>query len=139
MTGFKHLADLAERPSEKDVFKAILLVDDNRELVQSMQWIFADQNFLVDKAYDGQEALLKVKANEYDAVICDVKMPHLRGDEFYHQAVQTRPVMAHRFVFMTGFSRDPQIQRFLAEQKLECFVKPVRIPDLIECVKSLVS
>ena len=75
-----HHSDFAERPSESNRFRAILLVDDNCEFVQTLQWIFSDQNFLVDKAYDGEEAMLKATANEYDAVVCDVMMPRLRGD-----------------------------------------------------------
>ncbi len=42
-----------------------------------------DENFLVDMAFNGEEALLKVKAREYDVVLYDVMMPRLRGDEFY--------------------------------------------------------
>ena len=48
----------------------------------ALQWILADENFLVDVAFDGEQAMMKVKAHEYDAVICDLKMPQLRGDEF---------------------------------------------------------
>jgi DNA-binding response OmpR family regulator len=137
--GFKHLSDLAERPPQKDVFKAILLVDDDRQLVQTMQWILADQNFLVDKAFDGEEAMLKVRANEYDAVICDMMMPRLRGDEFYLQAVALRSSLANRFVFVTGFGSDPKIQRFLSTYRLKHFQKPVPIPDLVAHVTELVA
>jgi response regulator RpfG family c-di-GMP phosphodiesterase len=136
---FKHQSDVAERPSEANRFRAILLVDDNRELVQALQWVFADQNFLVDKAYDGEEALLKVKANVYDAVVCDVMMPRLRGDEFYVQAVQSRPELADRFIFITGFAADAKVQRFLADNHLTCFVKPVRMPQLVKCVEMMVA
>src|ERR1051325_4267396 len=137
-TQFKHHGDLAERPSESKEFKAILLVDDNRELVQTMQWILADQNFLVDKAFDGEEALLKVKANVYDAVICDMKMPRLQGDEFYLKAILIRPALIHRFIFITGFADDRRIHIFLTQHNLTYFAKPVNIPKLIESVAALV-
>ena len=63
--------------------KAVLVVDDDQQLASALQWILADENFLVDVAFDGEQAMMKVKAHEYDAVICDLKMPKLRGDEFY--------------------------------------------------------
>src|ERR1700757_2397819 len=59
--------------------RAILVVDDDKQLASALQWILADQNFLVDVAFDGKEAMMKVKAHEYDAVICDLKMPKLGG------------------------------------------------------------
>jgi CheY-like chemotaxis protein len=131
--------DFAERPSESNRFRAILLVDDNREFVQTLQWIFSDQNFLVDKAYDGEEAMLKVTANEYDAVLCDVMMPRLRGDEFYLRAIAGRPFLANRFVFVTGYAADPKINLFLSQYRVRCFLKPVRIPQLVQCVAELVA
>ncbi|HWX15497.1 MAG TPA: hypothetical protein VNY07_02820, partial [Chthoniobacterales bacterium] len=42
--------------------KAILVVDDDQQLASALQWILADENFLVDIAFDGEEALLKLKA-----------------------------------------------------------------------------
>src|SRR5260370_42698545 len=89
--------------------KAILVVDDDQQLASALQWILADENFLVDVAFDGEEALLKVRAHEYDAVICDLKMPRLRGDEFYLKARKWRPSLADRFIFITGFAADPHI------------------------------
>src|ERR1700682_4681578 len=99
--------------------KAILVVDDDKQLASALQWILADKNFLVDVAFDGEEALLKVKAHEYDAVICDLKMPRLRGDEFYLKAREIRPDLADRFIFITGFATDPQIRQFLIENEVK--------------------
>jgi DNA-binding NtrC family response regulator len=71
--------------------KAVLVVDDDQQLASALQWILADENFLVDVAFDGEQAMMKVKAHEYDVVICDLKMPKLRGDEFYLKAKDLRP------------------------------------------------
>jgi len=90
--------------------KAVLVVDDDKQLTSALQWILRDENYLVDVAFDGEEALLKVKIHEYDAVICDVMMPRLRGDEFYVQAKKLRPSLANRFIFITGFAADSDIR-----------------------------
>jgi two-component system, NtrC family, nitrogen regulation response regulator NtrX len=119
--------------------KAILLVDDDKQLASALQWILADKNFLVDVAFDGEEALLKVKAHEYDAVICDLKMPRLRGDEFYLKAREIRPDLADRFIFITGFATDPQIRQFLIENEVKFLMKPFLINGLINCVKELLG
>src|SRR3981081_260417 len=92
--------------------KAVLVVDDDQQLASALQWILADENYLVDIAFDGEEAMLKVKAHEYDAIICDLKMPTLRGDEFYLQAKEIRPTLSDRFIFITGFAADPKIALF---------------------------
>src|SRR6478736_1878397 len=117
--------------------KAILVVDDDKQLASALQWILADENFLVDIAFDGEEAVLKVKAHEYDAVICDLKMPKLRGDEFYLKAKELRPSLADRFIFITGFATDARIALFLTKHDVKYLVKPFAIQGLINCVKQL--
>src|ERR1700680_1301971 len=113
--------------------KAILVVDDDQQLASALQWILADENFLVDVAFDGEEALLKVKAHEYDAVICDLKMPRLRGDEFYLKARQLQPNLADRFIFITGFATDPKLALFLNKHDVKYLVKPFLIGGLVNC------
>jgi len=119
--------------------KAVLVVDDDKQLASALQWILADENFLVDVAFDGEEAMLKVKAHEYDAVICDLKMPKLRGDEFYVKARTVRPSLADRFIFITGFATDANIALFFNKHQVKYLVKPFAISVLINCVKQLLA
>src|SRR5436189_3476993 len=119
--------------------KAVLVVDDDQQLASALQWILADENYLVDIAFDGEEAMLKVKAHEYDAVICDLKMPKLRGDDFYLKAKELRPSLTDRFIFITGFAADPHIALFFNQHDVKYLVKPFAISVLINCVKELLS
>jgi DNA-binding response OmpR family regulator len=118
--------------------KAILVVDDDQQLASGLQWILADEKFLVDVAFDGKEAILKLKAHQYDAVICDLKMPRLRGDEFYLKAKKMRPFLADRFIFITGFAADANIALFLTQHDVKYLVKPFPVQRLINCVRELV-
>ena len=131
--------DKSPRRSHELTLKAVLVVDDDQQLATALQWILADENFLVDVAFDGEEALLKVKTHDYDAIICDLKMPHVRGDEFYVAAEKLRPNLADSFIFITGYATDPQVRHFLIEQEVKFLVKPFPISGLIDCVKQLLS
>jgi DNA-binding response OmpR family regulator len=119
--------------------KAILVVDDDQQLASALQWILADENFLVDVAFNGEDAMLKLKAHEYDAVVCDLKMPRLRGDEFFLKAKKLRPLLADRFIFITGFATDPNIALFFNKHEVKYLVKPFVIQGLINCVKELLA
>ena len=59
-------------------FKSLLLVDDDRQLAETLQWILASENFLVDVVHDGSEAMAKVSTTLYDAIVCDILMPDER-------------------------------------------------------------
>lgn len=131
--------DVAEHASNDIEFRSILLVDDDRQLADALQWILADQCFLVDVSHDGEEALQKIKANEFDAVICDVMMPKLRGDELFQRAIEARPPLSDRFIFITGFAADPQLKLFLSKTGARCLHKPFLVKTLIDCVNQLLG
>jgi DNA-binding response OmpR family regulator len=136
---FQITADKDGTPINRLDLRSILLVDDDKQLASALQWILADENFLVDVAYDGDEAMLKVKADAYDAVVCDLMMPRVRGDEFYLKAREIRPELSDRFIFITGFAADPQIHEFLTAHHVKYLVKPFAVEGLIHCVKELLA
>ncbi|MGH4037202.1 MAG: response regulator [Sphaerochaeta sp.] len=63
------------------VGKKILVCDDTEINIKIVKKILESKQFIVDTAYNGQEAVNKVKINYYDAVLMDVRMPVLDGLE----------------------------------------------------------
>lgn len=120
-------------------FKTLLLVDDDRQLAETLQWILASENFLVDVVHDGSEAMAKISTNLYDAIVCDIMMPQMKGDDFFRQATEIRPEFKNRFIFMTGFGNDPEVRCFLAKSGVKCPSKPFPVKKLIECVRELLA
>lgn len=57
----------------------MLCVDDNPDLRWSLKEQFEMEEFNVETATDGDEALEKIKNNNYDIVLLDVKMPKMGG------------------------------------------------------------
>jgi len=60
----------------------VLVVDDNARLVRALARILLDAGHQVDTASDGTEALEKIRAKSFDAVVSDIKMPNMTGVEF---------------------------------------------------------
>ena len=61
--------------------KLILVVDDDPDLVESVSMKLESENFTVQKAYDGEEALQKIQEKQPDLVLLDVMMPKKNGYE----------------------------------------------------------
>lgn len=57
----------------------ILVCDDDREIVEAIDIYLTQEGYEVLKAYDGQEALGVLKANDVDLLVIDVMMPRLDG------------------------------------------------------------
>jgi len=57
----------------------MLCVDDNEELRTNLQKQFLDEGFDVETAVDGEMALEKIKMNQYDLILLDLKLPKMDG------------------------------------------------------------
>ncbi len=57
----------------------LLLAEDEASLSKAVVTILRKNNYTVDAAYDGVEALEYLETNEYDGVILDVMMPRMDG------------------------------------------------------------
>ena len=59
----------------------ILVVDDDKEIVKAIEIYLGKENYKIIKAYDGEQALEKIKENEIQLVILDIMMPKKDGIE----------------------------------------------------------
>lgn len=59
--------------------ETILIVDDNREIVDSLGKLLALEVYDIITAYDGMEALEQLEKNKIDLILLDVMMPRLNG------------------------------------------------------------
>jgi DNA-binding NtrC family response regulator len=61
--------------------KKILIIDDERSIRRALREILEFEEYDVFEAENGREGLDLLKANQYDLVFCDIKMPILDGME----------------------------------------------------------
>ena len=61
----------------------ILIVEDEDAIRRVLKKVLSEENekFIIDEAADGVDAVAKIKINNYDLVICDIKMPKKDGIE----------------------------------------------------------
>ena len=64
----------------------ILVIDDEPAIRRILREILEHEKYNVDDAASAVDALPMVKENEYDAILCDIKMPQMDGIEFLEEA-----------------------------------------------------
>lgn len=64
----------------------ILVIDDEAAIRRILREILEHEQYQVDDAASAIDALPLVKENEYDAILCDIKMPQMDGIEFLEEA-----------------------------------------------------
>ena len=63
----------------------ILLVEDSLQLNKALSTVLKRNSYIVDSAFDGEEALLYIKQSTYDAIILDIMLPKVNGLEVLKQ------------------------------------------------------
>jgi len=70
------------------VMARILIVDDEKVIRETLIEILEYEKFQVDQAADGKEGLSMLQQHEYDAVLCDIKMPKMDGIQLLEKAIE---------------------------------------------------
>jgi DNA-binding NtrC family response regulator len=69
----------------------ILIIDDEKSIRKTLSEILSYEGYKVDEAADGAEGFKMFKEKQYDAILCDIKMPKMDGLEFLEKAKETNP------------------------------------------------
>jgi DNA-binding NtrC family response regulator len=70
---------------EKINMSRILIIDDQDAIRRVLRDILENEKYQVDDAANGPTALEMIKEQEYDAILCDIKMPDMDGIEVLEQ------------------------------------------------------
>jgi signal transduction histidine kinase/CheY-like chemotaxis protein len=134
---FAMVAPLEEEIERVTRRRRALVVDDEESNAALVRRVLAGAGYDVESTTLSRRALVMIERTGYDAVICDVKMPELSGQELYGRVCQIRPEMARRFVFITGDIDGEDTREFLADSHCSYFMKPFNLERLTAAVDLL--
>jgi len=102
----------------------VLVVDDEASVRVSLQRYLAGKGHQVETTASGEDALVRLKGSKYDAVILDMRMPDLSGEQLFERLRSNDPSHAERVIFTTGDLVNEQMKRFLDGTGRPCVSKP---------------
>ena len=102
----------------------VLVVDDEASVRVSLQRYLAGKGHEVETTASGEDALSRLKVSKYDAVIVDMRMPDLSGEQLFERLRSNDPSHAERVIFTTGDLVNEQMRRFLDGTGRPCVPKP---------------
>jgi two-component system NtrC family sensor kinase len=102
----------------------VLVVDDEASVRVSLQRYLAGRGHDVETTASGEDALARLRATSYDAVIVDMRMPDLSGEQLFERLRSNDPAHAERVIFTTGDLVNEQMRRFLDGSGRPCVPKP---------------
>jgi ActR/RegA family two-component response regulator len=111
----------------------VLLVDDEREFVQTLSERLMMRDMGSAVAYDGETALNLIKEDEPEVMLLDLKMPGIDGLDVLRQVKETRPEI--EVIILTGHGSEADREMCMKLGAFAYLQKPLDIDFLSETIK----
>lgn len=115
----------------------VLLVDDEPVILRSVGRFLSASGYDVETSASGHEAIAALRSGTYDAVISDLRMPELSGEEFFATVKLEFPEMASRIIFTSGDMMRESSREFVRDSGCPYLQKPYEIADLVTILNEL--
>jgi DNA-binding NtrC family response regulator len=112
--------------------KNILIIDDDKYILNILTRILQKQGYHTDTAETGQEALEKLQINSYDLVLIDVKLPDTNGTDLLARINQMHPSMVK--IAITGFPSLEDATKVIDRGAAAYLVKPVKPEEIVSII-----
>lgn len=112
--------------------KSILIIDDDKSILNIFTRILQKQGYHTDTAETGQEALEKIQANTYNLALIDVKLPDTNGTDLLARINQMHPNMIK--IAITGFPSLEDASKVIDRGAAAYLVKPVKSEELVSLI-----
>jgi DNA-binding response OmpR family regulator len=116
----------------------VLIVDDEPNIVTSLEFLMRQHGYETRVARDGEEALAEVESFRPDLVLLDVMLPRRDGFEVC-QKLRADGWAELKIVMLTAKGRDTEIEKGLAVGADAYVTKPFSTGELVERVSSLLE
>ena len=117
----------------------ILIVDDEPNIVISLEYLMKKEGFEIAVATDGEAALEKALSFLPDLILLDIMMPKKSGFEVC-QALRADPALAAvKIIMLTAKGRETEVAKGLALGADAYITKPFSTKDLVLQIKSLLA
>ncbi len=117
----------------------LLVVDDNENNRDMLQRRLQRKGYAADTAEDGRSALALLGVNTYDAVLLDVMMPGMSGNEVLLEIRTTHSKTELPVIMATAKSDSADIVEALAQGANDYVTKPINFPVLVARIESHLS
>jgi signal transduction histidine kinase/ActR/RegA family two-component response regulator len=119
--------------------KRVLVVDDDDEMLNVLSRFLEYFGCIVGTAYNGREAIDRLKNDDFDLIVCDIKMPVMDGKALYAYLVAKMPQMVKRIVFFTGDLIGQDTLHFLRSTGVKWITKPFDVLTIKKVLYEVIS
>jgi CheY-like chemotaxis protein len=115
----------------------VLVIEDDAPVRDGLVKVLERDGFVVTAVADASSALDRVRRTRFDAIICDIKLPGMTGDEFYRALKKRNAEAAGRVLFITAYQDERDVHGFLEITERPFLSKPFDVPLFTTIVREI--
>lgn len=112
--------------------KNILIIDDDKSILQIFTYILKKQGYDIGTAETGQEAMERLQNQRYDLALIDIKLPDTNGTDLLTKMRATYPKMLK--IIITGFPSLEDATQVIERGADAYLVKPINAEELVKTI-----
>lgn len=117
----------------------LLVVDDNKDVVEALQRRLTKEGYEVSVAYDGEEALQKVKEVDPDIILLDLMMPKLNGFEVLKEVREKFKDKWRPIIIISAKDELESTQKCYSMEADHYLTKPCSIENILQGIRTMIS
>lgn len=115
----------------------VLVVDDEPNIVLSLEFLMEQAGFEVVTAEDGEHALARVNDSQPDLLLLDISLPGISGFDVLERLRSEATTAQLPIIMLTAHGRDVEREKGMALGADDYITKPFSTQSLVEKVKAL--
>jgi len=117
----------------------LLVVDDDRDIVETLKNRLVKEGYDVVVAFDGEEALLKVKQDNPDIILLDLLLPKLNGFEVLKEIRQNYKDKWRPVIIITGQTELDTLEKCYGMEADHYLTKPCDMENILRGINIMIS
>jgi len=117
----------------------LLIVDDEKDIVETLESRLIKEGYEVVVAYDGEEALLKVKEDNPDIILLDLMMPKLNGFEVLKEVRQNYKDKWRPIIIISAKDELQSVHQSYSLEADHYLTKPCTMENILRGIRTMIS
>jgi DNA-binding response OmpR family regulator len=115
----------------------ILIIDDEKDIVDTLADFFTARGYAVSTACDGEDGIKKFDSDNPDIVMCDIRMPKKDGFAFLKEIRASRKWVP--VIIVTAMSEPASIMKGYAFEADYYITKPINLEEALKALQIMLS
>ncbi|MAZ37019.1 sigma-54 dependent transcriptional regulator [Salibacteraceae bacterium] len=113
---------------------SILVIDDEKSIRNSLRDVLEYEGHSIAEAENGMEGLSSIRSDDFDLVLCDIKMPKMDGSELLEMALESKPEL--NIIMISGHGDIETAVDCIKKGAYDYLAKPLDLNRLLVIVRN---